>query len=368
MTKKKPLDFTLLICVYILVIIGIIMVFSSSFYYSYSNFNKDSFYFLRKNLQWALIGFLAMLVTMNFHYQKYKKLAFPAFVISILLLVLVLTPLGVTINGARRWIGAGTFTIMPGEIAKLCAIIFVANSLSRKNANIKSFFKGIMPYLIIIALYFGLIILQPNLSTAGTIALIIMAMLFVAGMKWRHLFFLGFSGIGLLIVMIILEPYRMRRITGFIDPFQDPKGSGYQVIQSLLALGSGGLFGVGLGRSVQNKLYIPEPQNDFIFATIGEELGFVGCIVVILLFLFIIWRGIRIAINAPDLFGCLMATGITAMIAIQVMINIAVATSSMPVTGIPLPFISFGGNSLVMFMASTGILLNISRYSTLDRS
>ncbi len=357
---SQSVDFTLMVTVLLLVVIGIIMVFSSSAYYSLSNFH-DRFYFLKRNLIWALIGTVAMFFTMNFDYRRYKKLAFPALVTSIILLILVLTPLGLTINGAKRWIYIGGITIMPGEVSKICAIIFVANSLARKKQNLGSFIKGVVPYLLIIAMYFGLIILQPNLSTAGTIALIIMAMLFVAGMKWSHLFFLGSGGIGLLVVMIIMEPYRMKRITGFIDPFKDPQNTGYQVIQSLYALGSGGLFGVGLGQSVQNKLYIPEPQNDFIFATIGEELGFIGCMAIMLLFLFLIWRGIRVAINAPDLFACLLASGITAMIAIQVMINIAVATSSMPVTGVPLPFISFGGNSLAIFMAATGILLNISR-------
>ncbi len=367
MTQKKSYDFTLLICVLLLVVIGIIMVFSSSFYYSYNNYNKDSFHFLKKNLIWAMIGGVAMVFTMNFKYLNYKKMAFYALIVSLFLLILVLTPLGVELNGAKRWIGLSGITIMPGEIAKLCVIIFVSNSLSKRINNIKNFSKGILPYLLIIILYSGLIILQPNLSTAVTISLIIMAMLFVAGMRWLHLFFLGGAGVGMIGLMILLEPYRINRITGFLDPFADAKGSGYQVIQSLLALGSGGLFGVGLGRSIQNKLYIPEPQNDFIFATIGEELGFIGCITVILLFLFLIWRGIRIAINAPDLFGCLLATGITSMIAIQVMINIAVATSSMPVTGIPLPFISFGGNSLAIFMTGIGILLNISKYSNLDR-
>lgn len=367
MAQKKSYDFTLLICVMILVVIGIIMVFSSSFYYSYNNFNKDSFHFLKRNLIWAIIGGVAMVITMNFKYTRYKKIAFHLFIASIILLILVLTPLGMELNGAKRWIRISGVTIMPGEVAKICVIIFVSHSLSKRIKHIDSFLKGILPYLLIIAIYSGLIILQPNLSTAVTIALIIMAMLFVAGMRWLHLFFLGGVGTGMIGLMILLEPYRMKRITGFIDPFADAKGSGYQVIQSLLALGSGGLFGVGLGRSIQNKLYIPEPQNDFIFATIGEELGFVGCIMIILLFLLLIWRGIRIAINAPDLFGCLLATGITSMIAIQVMINIAVATSSMPVTGIPLPFISFGGNSLAIFMSSIGILLNISKYSSLDR-
>lgn len=360
--QKKSIDFTLMISVLILVIIGIIMVFSSSQYYSFYNFDQDSYHFLKKNLIWALVGIFAMIFTMNFNYKRYRKLAFPAYVLSLVLLVLVLTPLGIDINGAKRWLWIGV-SVMPSEVTKICSIIFVSYSLSKRSKDIESFFKGVLPYLLIIGLYVGLIILQPNLSTAITIALIIMSMLFVCGMRWLHVLLMGASGVGAVGVLIMIAPYRMKRFTAFLDPFKYPKDIGYQVIQSLYALGSGGLFGVGLGRSVQNKLYIPEPQNDFIFATIGEELGFIGCVTVMLLFLFLIWRGIRIAIHAPDLFSCLMATGITAMIAIQVMINIAVATSSMPVTGIPLPFISFGGNSLAIFMAAIGILLNISKYT-----
>lgn len=365
--QKKSIDFTLMISVLILVIIGIIMVFSSSQYYSFYNY-EDSYHFLKKNLMWAFVGIFAMIFTMNFDYRRYRKLAFPAYVLSLVLLVLVLTPLGRVINGARRWIYVAGITVMPSEVTKICAIIFVAYSLSKRPKEIESFFKGVLPYLLIIGIYVGLIILQPNLSTAITIAIIIMSMLFVCGMRWLHVMLMGASGVGAVGILIMMAPYRMKRLTAFLDPFKYPKDIGYQVIQSLFALGSGGLFGVGLGRSVQNKLYIPEPQNDFIFATIGEELGFIGCVTVMLLFLFLIWRGIRIAIHAPDLFSCLMATGITAMIAIQVMINIAVATSSMPVTGIPLPFISFGGNSLAIFMAAIGILLNISKYADIGWS
>ncbi|QEK11952.1 stage V sporulation protein E [Crassaminicella thermophila] len=367
MAKKKSSDFTLLLTVLILVIIGIIMVFSSSHYYALSKMN-DSYHFLKRELMWATLGLLGMFFTMNFDYWKYKKLAPYAYIFSIILLILVLTPLGMEINGAKRWLGVGGFTIMPGEVAKICGIIFAANYLSRKPEKIKKFLQGVVPCLFIIGIYFSLIILQPNLSTAVTISGIIGCMMFVAGMRWAHVSLMGLSGVGLLVVLILLEPYRMRRLTGFLDPFADPQGTGYQVIQSLLALGSGGLFGVGLGKSIQKYLYIPEPQNDFIFAIIGEELGFVGCVTVIILFLLLIWRGVRIAINAPDLFGCLLATGVTSMVAVQVIINIAVATSSMPVTGIPLPFISWGGNSLAIFMSAIGILLNISRYSNLDRS
>ena len=366
MSKKKSADFTLMLTTLVLVVIGIIMVFSSSHYYALSKWN-DSYHFLKRELIWASVGLFGMLTAMNFDYWKYKKLSLLAYIISIVLLILVLTPLGIELNYAKRWLGVGGFTIMPGEIAKVCSILFVASWLSKKPEKIKSFSKGVMPCLLIIGIYFALIILQPNLSTAVTITMIIGTMMFVAGMRWSHLSIMGISGVALIAAMIALAPYRMKRLTGFLDPFADPQGDGYQVIQSLLALGTGGLFGVGLGKSIQKYLYLPEPQNDFIFAIIGEELGFLGCVAIIVLYLLLIWRGVRIAINAPDLFSCLMASGITAMVAVQVVINIAVATSSMPVTGIALPFISWGGNSLAIFMTVIGVLLNISRYTNLDR-
>lgn len=367
MTKKKSCDFTLMLTVLILVVIGIIMVFSASHYYAKVKMD-DSYHFLKRELVWAVLGLGGMFFGMNFDYWRYKKIARYGYIFSLVLLLLVFTPLGIELNGARRWLGVGGFTIMPGEIAKICGIFFVASLLSKKPGHIKGFIKGVVPYLVIIAIYFGLIILQPNLSTAVTVTLIIASMMFVAGLKWLHVSAMGVGGVVLLVVLILVEPYRMKRLTGFLDPFADARGTGYQVIQSLLALGSGGLFGVGLGKSMQKFLYIPEPQNDFIFAIIGEELGFVGCVTVIVLFLVLIWRGVRIAINAPDLFACLVATGITAMVGVQVIINVAVATSSMPVTGMALPFISWGGNSLAIFMTSIGVLLNISRYSNLDRS
>ncbi len=366
MTKNKSADFILMLTTLVLVVIGIIMVFSSSHYYALSRFN-DSYHFLKRELVWAALGLGGMLTAMNIHYWKYKKIAVYAYAISIILLLLIFTPLGVEINYARRWLGVGNFTIMPGEVSKICAILFVAHFLSVKPEKIKSFKKGILPCLVIIGIYFTLVILQPNLSTAVTIAAIIGTMMFVAGMKWSHVSLMGISGIALIGLMIVQAPYRMKRLTGFLDPFADPQGDGYQVIQSLLALGSGGLFGVGLGKSIQKYLYLPEPQNDFIFAIIGEELGFIGAVGIILLFIVLIWRGVKIAINAPDLFSCLLATGITSMVSVQVIINIAVATSSMPVTGMALPFISWGGNSLTIFMTAMGVLLNISRHTNLDR-
>jgi cell division protein FtsW len=362
MAKKRSSDFPLFFIVTVLVIIGIIMVFSSSYYYALAR-RGDAYYFVVRNIAWAAIGFVGMFVTSQINYRIYKKLAPLLFIVSIVLLGLVFTPLGVTINYATRWIGVGKITIMPGEIAKVCAIIFTAYFLDRNPSKIKSLFRGVIPLLLVVGTYFTLIILQPNLSTAITVSTIIIAMMFVAGMKYSHFFGIGLLGVIGIVAMIVVEPYRLKRLTSFLDPFADPMDTGYQVIQSLLALGSGGLFGVGLGKSIQKTLYLPEPQNDFIFAIIGEELGFIGCSVLIILFIILIWRGIHIAMNAPDLFGSLLASGVTAMIAIQVVINIAVATSSMPPTGIALPFISWGGNSLAIFMASIGILLNISKYN-----
>lgn len=363
MSNKKASDFALIFIVTLLVIFGIIMVFSSSYYYALAK-KGDAYYFLKRDLIWAFIGFVAMIITSNINYKFYKKLGPFAFILSIVLLLLIFTPLAKDINGAKRWLGVGPITVMPGEIAKLCVIIFIAWFLSNKPDRIKSFTQGVLPLLLVIGTYFALIILQPNLSTAVTISMIIVAIMFAAGMKIKHLIGLIITGVLGIVMMIIIEPYRMNRLTSFLDPFADPMKSGYQVIQSLLALGSGGLFGVGLGRSIQKTLYLPEPQNDFIFAIIGEEVGFIGCIALIICFMLLIWRGIHIAINAPDLFSTLVAVGITSMVAIQVVINIAVATSSMPPTGIALPFISWGGNSLVLFMASIGVLLNISKHTS----
>lgn len=347
-----------------LVIFGIIMVFSASYYYSISQDGTAYSYLIRHGV-WAFLGFVAMVFGACFDYKNYKRLALPALIISVVLLVLVFTPLGETRNNATRWIGVGPITIMPGELAKLAAIVFVAWFLSEDMDRIKSVKKGILPLLGVMAVLAGLIIKQPNLSTAITVCGIIVAMMLVAGMRWRYVFgTLGVGAAGILgILLFMKDSYWYTRLTAFTDPFADPLDSGYQAVQSLLALGSGGLFGVGLGKSVQKNLYLPEPQNDFILAIIGEELGFVGILCIMIVYSLLIWRGIHIAINAPDQFGMLLASGVVLMIAIQVILNIAVVTSSIPATGINLPFISYGGNALLIFMFSIGILLNISRHA-----
>lgn len=361
--RLKSGDFLLMMFTMILVIFGIIMVFSASYYYSISQ-DGSPYGYLKRHGMWAIIGFCAMMFAASFDYRNYKKYAFAGIIASVVLLLLIFTPLGVTVNGATRWIGAGPITLMPGELAKLAAIVFVAWYLSEDTSRITSLKYGILPMLGLMAVLAGLIIKQPNLSTAITVCGIIVAMMLVAGMKWRYFF--GAAGAGaagiLSILVFMKDSYWYTRLTAFTDPFADPLDSGYQAVQSLLALGSGGLFGVGLGKSVQKNLYLPEPQNDFILAIIGEELGFIGILGLMILYCLFLWRGIHIAINAPDQFGMLLASGIVLMVAIQVILNIAVVTSSMPATGINLPFISYGGNALLIFMFSAGVLMNISRH------
>jgi cell division protein FtsW len=362
--KMKSGDFVLVILTLGLVIFGIIMVFSAS-YYNSINDAGNPYSYLIKDIVWAGMGLCLMLFTAVVDYRIYGKLAKPILVISIVLLVLLFTPLGIERNYATRWLGVGGITIMPGEISKMAAIIFVSWFLSRDSNLIKSFSKGVLPLLILCGVYGGLIINQPNLSTAITVCIIIIGIMFVAGINWFYL--VGLIGSGALGIgaLIITNPdsHWMKRLTSFMDPFADPLNTGYQVVQSLLALGSGGLFGLGLGKSIQKNLYLPEPQNDFIFAIIGEELGFIGCLILIICYIVLVWRGIHIALNAADFFGTLMAAGISIMIGVQVLLNIAVVTSSMPATGVTLPFVSYGGNALMLFMGSVGILLNISRHS-----
>ena len=311
-----------------------------------------------------------MLFAMVFDYHRYKKYAKWVMIGSFFLLALVLTPLGIEINGATRWIGVGPITLMPGELAKPAAILFTAWFLSEDPGRILSLKRGILPLVGMAVGYGALIMFQPNMSTAMTVVFIILAMLFVAGMSYKYLIAaIALGGVGIFgLIFTDKDGYRLKRFMSFTDPFKDALGDGYQVVQSLLALGSGGIFGLGLGKSVQKNLYLPEPQNDFILAIIGEEMGYVSMILLMLAYMLLVWRGIKVAMDAPDRFGMLLASGITAMIAIQVVLNIAVVTSSMPATGVTLPFISYGGNALWMFMFCMGVLLNISRHRRPDAS
>ncbi|SHI62349.1 stage V sporulation protein E [Lutispora thermophila] len=359
--KKGNIDFTLLITVFILLAIGITMVFSASAASSYLKHN-DSYKYLKSQGLYAIISIIAMLIMSRVNYRILGRYALFFVIVSFILLIAIFIPgLGYGAKGAMRWIRVGPLTMQPSEFAKTALIIFMARSLANKKDKVRQFVQGVVPYIILMAIYFLLIILQPNLSMAGSILIITFAMLFAAGARVWHLLVWGIPVIPALIYLVTKESYRLNRWLSFRDPWADPLNTGYQAIQSLLALGSGGLFGLGLGNSRQKFFYIPEAQNDFIFSIIGEELGFIGASTVLFLFLFLIWRGIRIALHAPDMFGCLLATGITCMIGIQVVINIAVVTVSMPTTGVTLPLISSGGTSLLFVMSNIGILLNISR-------
>lgn len=344
-----------------LVFIGIIMVFSAS-YIQAAFKHHDAFYFLKRNVIYAVLGFIGMMIMSRVEYTFWKKNATKIGIIAVVLLVLVLTPLGIEANGAKRWLGVGGATIQPAEIAKFACILITAKLIEKRYDNIKSFTKGVLPLLIVPGTFFILIMGQPNMSTAGTIILVVFVMLFVAGMNMKFVYTMVALGIAAFAGLVLSAPYRLDRVTSFLDPFKDPLGSGYQVIQSLYAIGSGGLFGLGLGKSKQKYFYIPEPQNDFIFAIIGEELGLIGCIVVMMLFLILVYRCIRIALKCSDIFSCMVVIGIGAQIGIQAALNIAVATSSMPATGVALPFISMGGTSLTILMGAVGIVLNISKH------
>ena len=344
-----------------LVFIGIVMVFSAS-YIQAAFKHHDAFYFLKRNVIYAVLGFVGMMIMSRIEYTFWKKNATKIGIIAVVLLVLVLTPLGKEANGARRWLGVGGATIQPAEIAKFACILITAKLIEKRYDNIKSLTKGVLPLLIVPGTFFILIMGQPNMSTAGTIILVTFVMLFVAGMNMKFVYTMIALGIAAFAGLVISAPYRLDRVTSFLDPFKDPLGSGYQVIQSLYAIGSGGLFGLGLGKSKQKYFYIPEPQNDFIFAIIGEELGLIGCIVVMMLFLILVYRCIRIALKCSDIFSCMVVIGIGAQIGIQAALNIAVATSSMPATGVALPFISMGGTSLTILMGAVGIVLNISKH------
>ncbi|WP_102271546.1 stage V sporulation protein E [Cytobacillus massiliigabonensis] len=362
-TKRTTPDLILIIVTLTLLAVGLTMVYSASAVWAEYKFN-DSFFFAKRQMLFAAVGIAAMFFIMNIDYWTWRTWAKVIIVICFVLLVIVLIPgIGNERNGSRSWIGVGAFSIQPSEFMKLAMISFLAKFLSEKQKLITSFKKGLVPSLGLVFLAFGLIMLQPDLGTGTVMVGTCIVMIFIAGARIRHFIILGLIGLSGFVGLVLSAPYRMKRITSFLDPWEDPLGSGFQIIQSLYAIGPGGLFGLGLGQSRQKFFYLPEPQTDFIFAILSEELGFIGGSFVILLFALLLWRGIRIALGAPDLYGSFLAVGIVAMVAIQVMINIGVVIGLMPVTGITLPFLSYGGSSLTLMLMAIGVLLNISRYS-----
>ncbi|SHJ60870.1 cell division protein FtsW [Clostridium cavendishii DSM 21758] len=363
MKKVKPkmgqIDYGIFYTVFLLLAIGVVMVYSASSYWAMF-MEHDNMAYLKKQFVYAIIGLGAMFFMMRYDYHKIRKWTNTLLLICIPLLIA--TFFFKDAKGATRWIRLGPLSFQPSDLVKYVVVLFLASSLSRNGEKVKDFWKGIVPYLCISGFYAGIILLEKNLSIATIIMIVTMIMLFVAGGKKFHLFGIVTPAlIAAASFFTLSTPYRRARLLNFIDPWKTADKEGYQLVQSFYALGAGGITGLGIGKSRQKTLYMPEPHNDFIFSIIGEELGLVGCVLIIILFIIFIFRGIRVAMNAKDEFGTLLAIGITSVIAVQVIINVAVVTGSMPVTGVPLPFISYGGSALVMNMMAVGVLLNISR-------
>ncbi len=368
MSRKKSVDkyapdYMLVAVIFILLVIGLLVVYSSSHIWAEYKYD-DGFFFAKRQVLFLAAGLIGMVVTMTIPYHFWNKNALWILLACFLLLTAVLIPgIGIVRGGARSWIGVGAFSIQPSEFIKLGLIIFLARFLSQYPKHITQLKKGFLPLTGLIFFSFGLIMLQPDLGTGVVLVTTCMVMMYVAGAKISHFMTLAMIGVIGFVGLIISAPYRLKRITAFLNPWEDPLGDGFQIIQSLYAIGPGGLFGVGFGNSLQKYFYLPEPQTDFIFSIIGEELGFIGGLVVLSLFFILFWRGCRVAMYAPDGFGKSVALGITAMLTIQVMINISVVIGLIPVTGITLPFLSYGGSSLTLALCSVGVLLNISKYA-----
>jgi cell division protein FtsW len=359
MESQKVYDRLLLAIVFIFVIIGIVMVYSSSSISAADKCGTDTYY-LKKQIAFAVLGFLMLFLARCIRYQLLKKCVYLILVVSVVSLILVLVPgLGKTIGGATRWLRVGPVSFQPSEFAKLGLVIFLAYSLSRKEDRMKSFSVGFLPHLLITLLMFGLVLKQPDFGTAMLMIMLFLLLVFAGGGRLKHLasFFALAAAGGYL--LITATRYRMDRLTAFYDPWKDASDTGFQIIQSFLALGSGGLWGTGLGNGRQKLFYLPEPHTDFIFSILGEELGFIGACFIILLFGLLIYCGIKICLKAPDLFGTYLALGITAFIGLHAAINLGVVMGLLPTKGSTLPFISYGGTSLVINLTSMGILLNI---------
>ena len=358
---NNPIDFTLVISIILLLGIGIVMVLSASSPSALSE-SGNSYSYFSKQLIFAALGIFAMICISKIDYRFYKKFYKQAWWVAAILLVAVIL-IGKEVNGAKRWIYlTETLSFQPSELVKFLMIVFYAGILVKNRDELKTYDKGFIKHVALVVPIIGLLLLEPHLSSSVVIIGIVSIMMIVAGCKFKHFILTGLgAGIPVLTALIAFSPYRLERFVTFLDPWKYASDEGWQVIQGLYAIGSGGLFGVGLGESKQKYLYIPEPHNDFIFSILAEELGFIGCIIVLVLFAIFIWRGILIAMKAPDMFGSLLAVGITSLVAIQVIINIAVVTSSMPVTGMPLPFFSYGGTALFILLCEMGVLLNISR-------
>lgn len=359
--KRQVPDILLIISIIAISIFGLVMIFSSSYVWAEYKFN-DPLKFAKNQGLFLVVGIFLMFLVSKIPYQLYKEKSNMILFICVILLILVLIPgVGTVRNGSQSWFGIGSFGIQPSEFTKLALIIFVARYLCRNEKDMKYITKGVFPILGLTLFIFGLIMLQPDFGTGVIIVMSILGMLFIGGVNFKFFVNMGILGLVGIIGLIVMAPYRIARIVSFLDPWKDPLGSGFQIIQSLYAIGPGGLFGLGFLESRQKHFYLPEPQTDFIFSIISEEFGFMGVIIVSSLFLIIIIKGLMIARNCNDLFGKYLAFGIIFSLSFQALLNLMVVVGLIPVTGVTLPFLSYGGSSLLITLIGMGIVLNISR-------
>jgi cell division protein FtsW len=364
---RGNIDVTFLVLVLLLLTFGLVMMFSASYAYAYYRMD-DSFYYIKRQLLFAVGGLGVMIFLAYFDYRWWRKLALPVFAASILMLVVVLfMP---ERNGAKRWIELGPLTFQPSEIAKFAVILMFASMVALYGEKMHSFRYGILPFAAVLGAVAALMVLEPHLSGTILILSIGAVMMFVGGtdLKWFLLLLCVLvAAVGIVVLIPGVIEYAQSRFQYWLDPFSDAQGKGFQTIQSLLAIGSGGFMGLGLGNSRQKYLYIPEPQNDFVFSIVCEELGFVGAAIIVILFALLVWRGFVIAIRAKDKFGSMLAVGLTTQVGLQALLNIAVVTNTIPNTGISLPFFSYGGSALIMLLAQMGVVLSVSRQAALEK-
>lgn len=363
MRNGVAVDGWLLSTVAALLAVGITMVLSTSYLYSQERFS-DGTYFFRKQLMAVGVGMVALLIAALIPPAAYRRLAYPLLGLSLLLLALVLIPgVGLSRGGARRWLSLGGFIFQPAEFAKISLVVYLAHSLAKKREKIRTFTLGVLPHLIVGGVYLGLMLLEPDLGTALTLGLVLFLMLFVGGARLFHLFLTGLMAMPVLALSVLGAAYRLRRLLTFLDPWRDASSSGFQIIQSYIAFGSGQLWGRGLGESRQKLFYLPEAHTDFIFSVIGEELGLIGALAVLLLFGLLVMRGLRLAAKMEEPFGQYLAFGLTTLLALQALIHMGVVMGLMPTKGLVLPFISYGGSAMVMNLIEAGMLLSLSRWS-----
>ncbi|HEX2439969.1 MAG TPA: putative lipid II flippase FtsW [Methylomirabilota bacterium] len=363
MPRKVMPDMWLMGVAMALLSAGVVMVYSASAIVASDRFH-DPYFFLKKQLFWALLGAGAMLAAARLDYRRLEKIVTPALIVAgVLLLMVLIPPFGQAINGTRRWIRLGIVSFQPAELAKLALVIYLAAFVARHQDQLGDLRRGLMPPLLVAGAFAGLVFVQPDLGNCLTLIALTFGLLYLAGSPTRYIGWALAPALPLLALAIWVAPYRLRRMIAFWDPWSDPRGSGFQIIQSWLAFGNGGLLGQGVGGSRQKLFYLPESHTDFIFAVIGEELGFVGATVFVALFAVLIWRGLRIGLRTSEPFGAYLALGITLLIATQVLVNLGVVTGLLPTKGLPLPFISFGGSALLMTMLSVGVLLNVSQHA-----